>query len=234
MMLKGIPVYVDITFLLVVLYAVLASMARLSQGVGSFAVVVAGMVAGVFLALLLHELAHALAARAFGVRTQAIWIGGGFGLALLEDLPANRLHMIIILLAGPLANAGLCLAFWLAWSAETSVPGAATATELGLKRFYVMTDCAYLLRSQVALNAGLLAVNLLPGFPLDGGRISRIVLRSFIGESLAVKAVAVAGALAGLWCIMGAAKYGAGLAFIGLLLVATNGAILWASEPIPD
>lgn len=155
---------------------------------------VAAVAAAVFLAsLLAHELAHALVARRSGitVRSITLWMLGG--VAELEQDPPSARADLRIALAGPaasLAAAGVFLA-------ASGVIGAAGGPAI------VVTAATWL-----ALMNGILAVfNLLPGAPLDGGRVLRAILWGRMGDrERAERAAARAGQ------ILGAAIIGVGAA----------------------
>lgn len=130
-----------------------------------------GLFFGAFCALALfagvvaHELAHALVARRFGVHTSAITLFLFGGVATLDDEPPSPGAEALIALAGPAVSALLAIVGLVVLLAvERLVPGP-TGTSLGLL-------CAYL-----ALANGVLAIfNLLPAYPMDGGRVLRALL----------------------------------------------------------
>jgi hypothetical protein len=101
----GIPIFLDVTFLLAVLTIFFGVVRRQFPSLADYGIVVLLVTAGVFLSILTHELGHALAARRFGLYADEIRIGGFYGLAILAGSPARRIDSILILLAGPLANA---------------------------------------------------------------------------------------------------------------------------------
>ncbi|MEU8233244.1 site-2 protease family protein [Actinoplanes sp. NPDC048967] len=141
--------------------------------------------AGLFAAALLgHELGHALAARRYGVRTRAVtlWVLGG--VSELEDEPPHPRAGLAIALAGPLISLGAGFAF---------AAGALLMSWSG----------AHLLAAGfgwLAVGNALLAVfNLLPGAPLDGGRVLAAVVWRVSGDrSVGRRAAARAGVVLGL------------------------------------
>jgi Zn-dependent protease/CBS domain-containing protein len=121
-----------------------------------------------FLSLLLHELAHALVARARGIEVEGItlFIFGGMARMRVEsETPADE---FLIAAAGPLASFALAAGFGaLAWAgAQAGWPPAA----LGVARYLAL------------INAVLAIFNLFPGFPLDGGRIFRAIVWKATGS----------------------------------------------------
>jgi Zn-dependent protease len=168
--LLGIPVHLDLTFLLVLpllalliggnlpLYLELFGLPQdpgLLQGPWPFLL---GLVAalGLFLSVLLHELGHALAAQRLGIRTQRItlWLLGG--VAQLERIPREPKKELFIALAGPLVSFALALLFRL------------LRQEVGALGF--------LTHYLALVNLVLGLFNLLPALPLDGGRVYRALL----------------------------------------------------------
>jgi Zn-dependent protease len=119
----------------------------------------------VFLSVTAHEFGHALVARRFGVRTQAITLFLFGGVATLEREPPSPRAEIAIALAGPAMSALLGV---LGWGLFSLVIAVAHGT--------LWEDIAVLI-GYVAIANGVLAVfNLLPSFPMDGGRVLRATL----------------------------------------------------------
>ncbi|MCL6527817.1 MAG: site-2 protease family protein [Thermaceae bacterium] len=172
--LLGIPVSLDLSFLLVLplfafligsqlpAYLQLLQVNAPSELLQSPTSYLLGLLAavGLFLSVLIHELGHALTARAYGVQTREItlWLLGG--VAQLEQIPRTRGTEAVIAIAGPLVSILLAGLF-------------------GLLRGAVPTDVAvgqFLLGYLAYINLSLALFNLLPALPLDGGRILRSLL----------------------------------------------------------
>ena len=118
-----------------------------------------------FASVVAHELAHALVARRFGVRTSAITLFLFGGVATLEEEPASPKADALVALAGPACSAALALvAFVLLFAVDRFVPGR-IGTALGYLGTYV-----------VLANAVLAVFNLIPAYPMDGGRVLRALL----------------------------------------------------------
>ena len=134
-------------------------------------------VLALFASVLLHELGHALAARRFGVRTLEIVMFPIGGVASLERMPRPR-EEFWIALAGPMVNAVIAAALfgWLA----------ATRGIMPLELLREPTDANLVQRIAVG-NLLLFAFNLLPAYPMDGGRILRSLLALWKPEDQATR-----------------------------------------------
>jgi Zn-dependent protease len=118
-----------------------------------------------FASVVAHELAHALVARRFGVRTSAITLFLFGGVATLEEEPSSPKADALVALAGPALSAALALvAFALLFAVDRFVPGR-LGTALGYLGTYV-----------ALANAVLAAFNVVPAYPMDGGRVLRALL----------------------------------------------------------
>ena len=119
-----------------------------------------------FASVVAHELAHALVARRFGVRTSAITLFLFGGVATLEREPASPKADAWVALAGPAMSGVLALAALAALVAlDRFLPEGGLHDALGLLGTYV-----------VLANAVLAVFNILPAYPMDGGRVLRAYL----------------------------------------------------------
>lgn len=119
-----------------------------------------------FASVVAHELAHALVARRFGVRTDAITLFLFGGVATLEEEPRAPKADALIALAGPALSALLALvALVVVIATDRLVAHGALRDALGALGSYI-----------VVANAVLAAFNLVPAYPMDGGRVLRALL----------------------------------------------------------
>ncbi|WP_299554561.1 site-2 protease family protein [uncultured Tateyamaria sp.] len=124
-----------------------------------------------FVSLIGHELAHALTARRFGVETKGITLFLFGGVAELAQEPRKAMHEFWIALAGPLMSLALAFAFGSFAAVSEVLIGGGAVVEV--------------FRYLALINLVLALFNLLPAFPLDGGRILRAWLWQRSGDMLA-------------------------------------------------
>ena len=119
-----------------------------------------------FLSVLIHELSHSFVARARGQGVHSITLFLFGGISNLEADSRNAKDEFLVSVVGPLTSFVLAVAFWalLRAAGPANRPLAATLVYL------------------VFVNALLGAFNLLPGFPLDGGRVLRSIIWAFTGN----------------------------------------------------
>ena len=162
--LAGINVYVHATFLFLVLFILVAYWV---QG-HSMATALAGLafILLIFACVVLHELGHAVTARRYGIRTRDIILLPIGGVARLERMPEQPTQELWVALAGPAVNIVIAAGLF----AFVTVLG--VHVELG-KMHWAGGD--FLVRLMVA-NLWLAGFNLLPAFPMDGGRVLRALL----------------------------------------------------------
>ena len=159
----GIPVYLHTTFVLLMGFILLA---RWREG-GNLVAAIGGVlfILAIFATIVLHELGHALTARHFGIRTKDITLLPIGGIARLERMPDVPRHELWVALAGPAVNvaiAGTVLA--IATLAGTSPVLAFPAASMDVTS------------RLMSINVWLAVFNLIPAFPMDGGRVLRALL----------------------------------------------------------
>lgn len=159
----GIAVYVHATFLLLVGWIALLHWLQL----GTLQAVVRGVVfiLLLFVCVLLHEFGHALAARRYGIRTRDITLLPIGGVARLERMPDKPVQELWVALAGPVVNIAIFAVLYLILQTQSWV--------LRTERELVQGS---LWARLMTVNLFLAAFNLLPAFPMDGGRVLRALL----------------------------------------------------------
>src|SRR5690606_27040599 len=199
--LASIGIYMHWTFLLLVAWVMLSYLLNgtsLAMAFGGVALILA-----LFGCVVLHELGHALMARRFGVATQDITLLPIGGVARLARMPEEPKQELLIALAGPAVNvviaAVLGVVLWvmgeLTWNGPLTMVGQT------------------FLENLLVVNVILVIFNLLPAFPMDGGRVLRalIAMRRPYGEATQIAArvgqgmailFGIVGVLNGAWMLL--------------------------------
>ena len=191
-----IPVYVDMTFLLL-LFMFLNTGATFSHGLAEVLILA--------LSIVCHEYGHALTGRAFGCATHDITLSFIGGCASMVTMPRRGWQEFLVAIAGPLVSFVLCGI------------GYAAILFLPIENRFL----AYMFVSLYYFNLVLGCFNLLPGFPMDGGRVFRSMMMSFTTRPKATfvamwvgRVVAVLLGLSGLYAMLN----GGSFAFIRLFI----------------
>ena len=191
-----IPIFIESSFIFLLILFTL-DMGSFSMGL-SVALVLA-------ISVTAHELAHALTARLFGYRTNDITLSLLGGCASLIALPRKAWQEFLTALAGPLMSFAIAGASFVVLS-------------LGVISSHYL---CFVLYSGYLMNLMLGGFNLLPGFPMDGGRIFRSLMRAFVSRPKATlvamwvgRVFAVLLGLKGLWSMIN----GGGFGFITLMI----------------
>ncbi len=206
----GIPVKVHWTFgilILFVTYTAFTNGFKLWQGVGFMLYTFV-----LFFCVILHEYGHALTARRFGVATRDIILSPIGGIARLENMPEKPLQEFFIAIAGPLVNLviGSVLALALYFGTGQLMPDFA---------FAKFDDPVEFARYVLWINLALFFFNLIPAFPMDGGRILRSLLAAKIGKVKATMIASNVGRLiAIIFVILGIFNAQLTLSLIGLFI----------------
>ncbi|MBK8347546.1 MAG: site-2 protease family protein [Saprospiraceae bacterium] len=205
-----IPVKIHWTFgvlLLFVSYTAFTNGLKTWQSIGFIFYVLI-----LFLCVVLHEFGHALMARKFGVITRDIVLSPIGGVARLESIPDRPLHEFFIAIAGPLVN--LCIAALL--GLILFVASGQVIPELNEFRF---DEPLEFLRFITFMNFALFLFNLIPAFPMDGGRILRAILSAKLGKVKATRIASFIGRVFAIgFVIFGVFNQQIVLALIGLFI----------------
>ena len=135
-----------------------------------------------FLCVVLHELGHSLVAQAVGVKVHDITLWPIGGVARLSAMPRRPLHEFLITAAGPAVNVVLALLLAgvaVAWIGPSRLLNIFT-TGRGLARLLDAQTGQSLVLLLALQNILLVAFNLIPAFPMDGGRLLRSLLAGFL------------------------------------------------------
>ena len=191
----GIPIKLHMTFFILVLLGAWQWAGRSADPVAG-ALFGATLIVALFACVVLHELGHSLMARRFGIETREILLLPLGGVAQLNKNPEQPRHELLIALAGPLVNVVIVLllviigltpqvnlfTYLLDGRGLSEILG----TELSLNN---------LLLWLLSANMSLVLFNLIPAFPLDGGRVLRALLAMGLGFPRATRIAAAIGQL---------------------------------------
>jgi Zn-dependent protease len=175
----GISIDVHFTFIFIVL---LGAYQWGRQYGTSGAIFGAILILLLFVCVTLHELGHAFAALRFKIPVRQIVLLPLGGVALLEDSPEKPIQELIIAAAGPLVNVIIAIVLWF-------VSGSSLQMLDGRNLLPMNGDLGVnsMITWLIQANISLVIFNLLPAFPLDGGRIFRAFLALFMNFALATK-----------------------------------------------
>jgi Zn-dependent protease len=172
----GINLYIHWTFWLLPLWVILAPSPEPDLSLPLRLSVLAAL----FGCVVLHEYGHALTARLFGIATRDVTLYPIGGVARLERMSEKPWDEFSIAIAGPLVNLAIAILLMVGTAAVGLVAPALLAGAAGA-----------FLSILVVGNLFLFGLNLLPAFPMDGGRIFRALLSVFIGRLPATRAAVV-------------------------------------------
>ncbi len=189
---KGIGIYLHWTFALLILWIF---MSHLNEGQSaSQAIAGVGFILALFACVVLHEFGHAFTALHYGIHTRDITLLPIGGVARLESIPQNPAQEFWVSLAGPAVNAAIAVAILILLSVSGGIHRLA-------ENDWLRTS---FLERLMWVNLFIGTFNLLPAFPMDGGRILRAALASRIGRPRATRIAATTGqAMAILFGIVG-------------------------------
>jgi Zn-dependent protease len=188
----GIGIYVHWTFLLLLAAVFFGNSGGGHVVSASHAV---AMLLAVFGCVVLHELGHALTARHYGIPTRDITLYPIGGVARLERLSERPLEEFWIALAGPAVNVAIAIllaGLWFLSGGASAADAVESATGGGF------------ITGLLAANVVLVLFNMLPAFPMDGGRVLRALLTPLLGRLRATNVAAGLGVvMAGLFFLVG-------------------------------
>jgi Zn-dependent protease/CBS domain-containing protein len=173
----GIQLRIHVTFLLLIGWLAFGYYAEGGSPAAASRVL---FIVLLFVCVVLHEFGHAFAAKAFGINTPDITLLPIGGVARLERMPEKPTQELVIALAGPMVNVVIALGLFVAGGSQAflnppTLEGGGLISQL------------------LTINILLLLFNLLPAFPMDGGRVLRALLATRLSYARATQVAASIG-----------------------------------------
>lgn len=207
---SGIKVYIHWTFLILIGWILISYLQAGKDLTGALGGVV--FILLLFLCVVLHEFGHALTAKRYGIKTHDISLYPIGGIASLEKLPEKPGQELLVALAGPLVNMVIAIILWIYLSSTGRFPGSEQMSSADYWQNMPMVNKLYF------ANITLAVFNLIPAFPMDGGRVLRALLAFKMDRTKATRIAAGVGqGLAVVFVFLGF-FYNFMLVFIGLFI----------------
>ncbi len=220
----GVPLVIDVS---IILLAAMWLLPDLQSGDPMRLAMAVLVLLGVLVSIVLHELGHSYAGRMFGTETDYIELNGLGGLCVYAGaMPRQRWKRIVMILAGP---AMTLLAWRFCVSASNMIEAAG---DNGFNTPGI--DMAYSVLWQVgSINYYMLLFNLLPAFPLDGGRALKELLAIGLNPFKANWIVACLGMLVAAYCAVLGFEFGVWMYLMAALLAMENYRVLQTESRTP-
>ncbi len=224
---KGIDIKVHITFPLILVWAAIQFGLLSGRGLeGAIFGIVVMLI--LFVIVVLHELGHSIAALSYGVPVKQIVLLPIGGVAQLSRMPEKPIEEFVIAIAGPLVNFGLAIVL--------AVLAVVLGLEIGignmpltfsrLARASLQSVFAYVFISNLFLGL----FNLIPAFPMDGGRVFRSLLATRIDYARATRIAVTVGQgiawLMALWGLLGGGLFIVAIAIFILIGASQEGQLV--------
>lgn len=176
----GTEVRIHVTFFILLL---LVAMQGTNGGQGLAGAIDAILfVSAAFFCVLLHEFGHVFAARGYGIRTPDITLLPIGGVARLERMPRKPTHELVVAICGPLVNVAIAGAISLV-----------VGVQLAVNPEYRFEQSGHFWEKLMFWNMLMVAFNMIPAFPMDGGRVLRAFLAMFTDYGRATRWAAMLG-----------------------------------------
>ncbi len=201
----GIPIRIHLTFLL--LLAWIAWLGWRVNGLSSSLWALA-LILSLFLCVVLHELGHSFVAIRFGAEVRSVTLLPIGGVASMKSIPEKPYQEFLVSLAGPAVNVIIVVVLSL-WRGE--IPW-------GIQIRTFPAHMTELIDAMIRANIVITVFNLIPAFPMDGGRILRSLLALFLPYPQATAIAALLGQVLGVLFVMIGLFYNPLLALIGFFI----------------
>lgn len=178
---NGIGVYIHATFLLIIAWVIYVYWRQGHDLQATLSGII--FVLAIFGCVVLHEFGHALTAQKYGIKTRDITLLPIGGVARLERMPDKPVQELWVALAGPFVNIVIAVVLYL-WIQATG----------GIQPLDVLSVSGGSFAERLmAVNIFLVVFNMIPAFPMDGGRVLRALLALKISYSRATQIAATIG-----------------------------------------
>ncbi len=167
---SGIKINVHWTFFFLIIWIVFDELKR--GGTTESILFNIAFILAVFLCVVLHELGHALTAKRFGVQTRKITLLPIGGVASLDKIPESPRQELLITIAGPMVNLVIAILLYFIIPVQEFTDLNFSEAFNVLSKFTLKNFLFYL----YIANVGLVIFNMIPAFPMDGGRILRALV----------------------------------------------------------
>jgi Zn-dependent protease len=223
----GIPVFLHWTFGLIFVYILWHAQSNEMSVIDTFWLT--GLFMALFLCVLLHEYGHALTARRYGVKTRDIVLMPIGGVARLERMPEKPIQEFVVAIAGPMVNVVIATIILIligifADPAYLEVLKDAVLQSSGEEvldeRLQEIPQLLQFALNLAATNIALVLFNMIPAFPMDGGRVFRALLSMRTGRAKATRIAAWVGQAIALMLVgYGLWSDGFMLAILGIFVI---------------
>ena len=198
----GITVRVHWTFLLVIGWIILLNV---QSGIQADQLLWSTLfILALFACIILHESGHAWAASWFGIKAKNILLLPIGGVAGIEKFPDKPIQELLISASGPIVNLLIAMLLWLVFLKDGSI--------WVMLPYGSISEGSYFFQNMYLVNIGIAFFNLIPAFPLDGGRIFRSLLAMRMNY---VKATTIAAATGKIFAVF---FIGAGIVLVNFAL----------------
>jgi Zn-dependent protease len=204
---SGIKISVHWTFLILIFWIVFSN---LRSGLGFNDIVWSvTFVLAIFFCVILHELGHALTAQRFNIKTREISILPIGGVAQLESIPEKPKEELLVALAGPAVNILIAALLFPFVRFTQDIGELDSIARVGPANFFV---------ALMSINLWLALFNLIPAFPMDGGRVLRALLAFKLSHTKATGIAASIGQVLAMVFVFFGFFYNPFLIFIGFFI----------------
>lgn len=209
---SGIKIKIHWTFFFLIAWIVLDELKRGGSSDSIFFNI--AFVLAVFLCVVLHELGHALMAKRFGIKTENITLLPIGGMANLDKIPESPKQEILVVIAGPLINVIIAIFLYCVVPVKELFEESFTNAYEIFSGFSIQNFLFFLF----IVNVCLVIFNMIPAFPMDGGRLLRAILAMKIKRTKATKIATSIGQFIAVVFLLIGLLYNPFLIFIALFI----------------